>query len=55
MRLDSALRIDILVVNSLVVELKTVETILPIYEAQVMTYLKLSRIRLALLLNFYTE
>jgi GxxExxY protein len=51
-RLDAGLRIDMLVDASVVVELKAVETILPVHKAQILTYLKLSRHRLGLLINF---
>jgi GxxExxY protein len=50
--LDNAYRIDLIVNDAIVVEVKTVERILPIHEAQLLTYLKLSRRRLGLLLNF---
>src|SRR5436309_3697812 len=43
---------DILVADQLVLELKTVEKLLPIHEAQLLTYLKLSQKRRGLLLNF---
>ncbi len=52
-QLDCGYRIDILVENKIIIELKTVEQIQPIHTAQVMTYLKLSHIHLGLLLNFY--
>jgi GxxExxY protein len=45
---------DIVVENRVIVELKTVERLLPIHEAQMLTYLKLSGIRIGLLLNFNT-
>jgi GxxExxY protein len=45
---------DLVVDDQLVVELKTVEKILPIHEAQLLTYLRLSEIRTGLLLNFNT-
>ena len=51
-KLDCGYRMDLVVEERLVVELKTVERILPIHEAQVLTYLKLSGLRTALLLNF---
>ncbi|HEY2329601.1 MAG TPA: GxxExxY protein [Verrucomicrobiae bacterium] len=51
-RLDAGLRIDLLVENKLVVELKAVETMLPLFEAQLLTYLKLTDMRLGLLINF---
>jgi GxxExxY protein len=44
--------IDILVPNLVVVELKAVETVLPIHEAQLLTYLKLTGVRRGLLINF---
>jgi len=53
-RLEAGLRLDLLVENHLVVELKTVETILPLHTAQLLTYLKLSGHRLGLLINFNT-
>jgi GxxExxY protein len=45
-------RIDIVVQDALVIEVKTVERLLPIHEAQLLTYLKLSGLRTGLLLNF---
>jgi GxxExxY protein len=45
-------RYDMLVANTLVVELKSVQTILPIHEAQVISYLKMTGHPLALLINF---
>ena len=52
MKLDSGYRIDILVENQIVVELKSVEELLPIHTAQLLTYLKLSKCPLGLLINF---
>jgi GxxExxY protein len=51
--IEKAYRIDILVDESLVVELKTVTSLLPIHEAQLLTHLRLSNHRLGLLLNFH--
>ena len=51
---DSDLRIDLLVNDCVVVELKTVESILPIHEAQLITYMKLLRRPQGLLINFNT-
>ena len=51
-RLDAGLRIDLLVEDQLVVELKAVESMLPLFEAQLLTYLKLTGKRLGLLINF---
>ncbi len=45
-------RLDILVKNSLIVELKSVETLLPLHQAQVLSYLKTTGYQLGLLLNF---
>lgn len=52
LEIDAGLRLDLFVDNSLVVELKSVERLLPIHEAQLFTYLKLTNTRLGLLLNF---
>jgi GxxExxY protein len=53
--LDAELRIDILVNNLIVVELKTVENLLPVHEAQLLTYMKLLKKPQGLLINFYTD
>ena len=50
--LDIGYRIDLLVDNLVVVELKAVERILPLHHAQLLSYLKLSGLRLGYLLNF---
>jgi GxxExxY protein len=52
MRLDAGLRLDMLVDGKMILEIKSVEKMNPIYEAQVLTYLKLSGLRLGLLINF---
>src|ERR1700757_3436674 len=51
-RLDCGYRLDVVVENGLILELKTVERLMPIHEAQVITYLRLSNIPNGLLLNF---
>jgi GxxExxY protein len=51
-RLDCGYRLDIVVEQSVILELKTVERLLPVHEAQMLTYLKLSGVRTGLLLNF---
>jgi len=51
-RLDCGYRIDLLVENSVIVELKSIERLELIHTAQVLTYLKLSRLQVGLLLNF---
>lgn len=50
--LNKEFRIDTLVEDEIIVELKSLETILPIHEAQLVTYLKLSNKKLGLLINF---
>jgi len=55
LKLDCGYRIDLLVDNSLIVELKSVESLLPIHQAQLLTYLKLSGIKIGLLINFNVE
>jgi len=50
--IDAGYRIDLLVDNAVVIELKAVEKVAPIHEAQLLTYLKLSGKKLGLLLNF---
>jgi GxxExxY protein len=51
-KLDQAYRLDLVVERSVVVELKTVEKLLPIHQAQLLTYLKLGGYKIGLLLNF---
>jgi GxxExxY protein len=51
--LDCGYRLDLLVDGNVIVEVKSVETLQPIHTAQVLTYLRLSGARQALLLNFH--
>ena len=51
-RLEKEFVIDILVEDSVILELKSIEVILPVHEAQLVTYLKLADKRLGLLINF---
>lgn len=51
-RIDAGLRMDLVVAELVVVEIKAAEKILPVHEAQLATYLKLSGHRLGLLINF---
>jgi len=51
-RLDCGYRIDIIVEEKVILELKTVERLIPVHDAQLLTYLKLSGVRIGLLLNF---
>lgn len=48
-------RADIIVENCIIVELKSVEAILPVHAKQLMTYLRLSKMKLGLLINFNEE
>jgi GxxExxY protein len=50
--IDSGLRPDLLIADVLIVEVKAVERMHPVYHAQLMTYLKLMKKRLGLLINF---
>jgi GxxExxY protein len=49
---ESAFRLDLIVADQLVVELKSVEGILPVHSAQLLTYLRLTSHKLGLLINF---
>ncbi|EHC08472.1 GxxExxY protein [Fischerella thermalis] len=50
--IEAGFKVDLLVDRCLIVELKAVETLLPVHTAQLLTYLKLSKCRLGLLINF---
>ena len=50
--LDCGYRIDLLIENSLIVELKCVEYLQPIHEAQILTYMKMAKINIVLIINF---
>ena len=52
LRSGSAYRMDLVVESAVVVEVKTVEALLPVHRAQLLTYLRLSGCRLGLILNF---
>jgi GxxExxY protein len=52
LQIDAGLRLDLLVEDNIVVELKAVEKHLPVFDAQLLTYLKLFGHRLGLLINF---
>lgn len=53
-RLNCGYRLDLVVEHKVIVEIKSVERIVPIHEAQILTYLRLSGLKVALLLNFNT-
>ena len=52
LKLESAYRIDLLVNDSVIIELKSVKEILPLHTAQLLTYMKLSKMQTGLLFNF---
>ena len=52
MRLDASYRADLVIEETILVELKAVEQILPVHCMQTLTYLKLSRLPIGLLINF---
>jgi len=53
--LDQGFRVDILFADNVVVELKSVETVLPVHKKQLLTYLKVTDKKLGLLINFNEE
>lgn len=55
LKIDAGYRIDVLVEGSVVLELKAVQTLLPIHEAQLLSYLRLSHKQVGLLINFHVE
>lgn len=52
LRIDCGYRVDLIVDDTVIVELKSVKELLPIHSAQTLTYLKLSGLRFGLLINF---
>ena len=54
LKLEAGLRLDLIVGAKVIVEIKAVEKLLPVHEAQILTYLKLSSRRLGLLIKFNT-
>jgi GxxExxY protein len=52
LRIDGGYRLDFMVANKVVVELKAVDILLPVHEAQLLTYLKLTGCKVGLLINF---
>jgi GxxExxY protein len=53
--LDCGYRLDFVIERELILEIKAVERLLPVHEAQVLTYLRLTGLRVALLVNFNVE
>ena len=54
-RVDIGYRLDLLVERKVIIELKSVEVLLPVHHKQVITYLKLSGLKLGMLVNFNTD
>jgi GxxExxY protein len=54
-KLDCGYRMDLLVDDRLIVELKSVDQLLKVHEAQILTYMKLAKVRVGLLMNFNVE
>jgi len=52
---DEGFRIDLLVEDTVIVELKTVDAILPVHQAQILTYMRLAKKRVGLLINFKVQ
>lgn len=55
MRLECAYRIDLFVENQIIVEIKSLENIMPVHQKQLLTYLRLSKRKIGLLINFNVE
>lgn len=53
-KLEAGYRLDLVVEGKVIVELKCIEKLMPVHEAQIMTYLRLTRIKTGLLINFFT-
>ena len=51
-KIDAGYRIDVLVEDSVIIELKAIDRLLPVHEAQLLSYLRMSNLKLGLLLNF---
>ncbi len=55
LKLEQAYRIDLVVNNQVVIELKCVEALAPVHSAQILTYMKLGNFKLGLLINFHSK
>ena len=51
-RIDCGYRVDVLIANEIILELKTVYELMPIHEAQLLTYMRLARMKQGFLINF---
>jgi len=54
-KLDVSYRLDLLVEKKVIIEIKSIEMLSPVHFAQLLTYLKLSKLKLGLLINFNTK
>ena len=54
-RLDQALRLDVIVDRCLIVEIKAVECVLPVHKAQLLSYMKMMNVPIGLLINFHVK
>lgn len=54
-RLEAGFRADLIIENKLLIEIKSIETIAPVHKKQVQTYLKLTGLKLGLLINFNVD
>jgi GxxExxY protein len=54
-KMDVGYRLDLLVENKVIIEIKSIEALAPVHYAQLLTYLKLSDLKLGLLINFNTK
>jgi GxxExxY protein len=54
-QLDIGFRLDILVENKVIIEIKSVENLAPVHHKQLLTYLKLTNLKLGILINFNTD
>ena len=54
-QLDCGYRLDLFVENRLILEIKSVDKLLPIHEAQILTYMKLAKVSVGLLTNLHVE
>lgn len=54
-KLELGFRLDLLIENKVIIELKSVETLAPVHHKQVLTYLKLTKLKLGILVNFNVD
>lgn len=55
LRIENAFRLDMVVENKLILEIKAIEYVNPVHKAQLLTYLKMTNCKLGLLLNFKSD